>query len=179
MLKKKLLNPDPTVSGFTLLETLIVILLIAILTSIAAPGWLGYLNRQRVSRARSELAQALEQAQTDAQQQNGTRVVAISSNNPPRLEISSTPGEDGNIIELGDQNEGLFIDAGPVAAGAAVASVTFDIKGTVDQTFIFSVTSDRLGPNQDRCVIVATLLGNLVQAEGDDCDLARYTEPND
>lgn len=163
MLKRKLLNSQSTVSGFTLLETLVVIIMIAIVMAIAAPGWLGYLNRQRANRASNELAQALQQAQADAQQQSSAKFVRISSNeDPPSLDIS------GKIVELGDQNEGLSIEAGPVA------SVTFDIKGTVDQEFIFSVTSDRLGPSQNRCVMVTTLLGSIVQANGDDCDLGRY-----
>lgn len=178
MSKRKLLNSVSTNSGFTLLELLVVVILVAILAGIAAPGWLGYLNRQRLTRARNDLIQVLEQAQTDAQQQNSTRVVSISSSNPPQVEVSSTPGADGVIRELGEQNSGLLLVGGPLSSGP-VASVAFDHRGLVDGDsvpFIFSVTSDNLGTDQVRCVIVPNLLGSIIRADDNNCVPTPYRE---
>ncbi|MEM9805927.1 MAG: GspH/FimT family pseudopilin [Cyanobacteria bacterium P01_D01_bin.56] len=170
MVKRKILGLDSNSSGFSLLEVLVVIVLIAIVSAFAAPGWLGYLNRQRIGRARGDLVQALQQAQTDARQRNSPRVVSIASNSPPQIEISA-PGEDGIIVDLGgDQTETLSLTGGPAAA---VPSVTFDFKGQVEDTtvpFVFSVTSSQIQDGGVRCVIVSTLLGNIVQAEGEDCN---------
>lgn len=172
MVKRKILGLDSTSSGFSLLEVLVVIVLIAIVSAFAAPGWLGYLNRQRIGRTRGDLVQALQQAQTDARQRNSPRVVSIASNNPPQIEISA-PGEDGIIVDLGgDQTGALSLTGGPVTGGA-IPSVTFDFKGQVEDTtvpFIFSVTSSQIQNGGVRCVIVSTLLGNIVQAEGEDCN---------
>ena len=172
MAPKKLFRSVSSTSGFSLLEALVVIIMLGVVAAIAAPGWLSYVNRQRINRARTELAQVLQQAQVDARQQNQTRVVKVFSNNPPQLEVSSTPGSNGRVIELGEQNSGLNLEGGPLG-GATVASVTFDYKGTVINSnvpFVFSVTSDETGNNSVRCVVVSTLLGNLVQAEGDACN---------
>lgn len=172
MAQKKLFRPVSSTSGFSLLEALVVIIMLGVVAGIAAPGWLSYVNRQRINRARTELAQVLQQAQVDARQQNQTRVVKVFSNNPPQLEVSSTPDSNGRVIELGEQNSGLNLEGGPLG-GAPVASVTFDYKGTVINSnvpFVFSVTSNETGNSSVRCVVVSTLLGNLVQAEGEDCN---------
>ncbi|MBT9311515.1 pilus assembly FimT family protein [Leptothoe kymatousa] len=171
MAYKKLLRSTSSTAGFSILEMLVIVIMVGILAAIAAPGWLGYLNRQRISRARGELAQALQQAQIDASQQNQTRVVKISSANPPQIEISSTPTAAGRVIELGEQNSELNLTGGGPSGGAA--SVSFDYKGTVTSgnlPFVFSVTSDNASANNVRCVVVSTLLGNLVQAEGNECN---------
>jgi len=40
-------------SGFTLIEVLVVVIIVGILGSIAAPGWLSFLERQRANSVKS------------------------------------------------------------------------------------------------------------------------------
>ncbi|MEM6252390.1 MAG: type II secretion system protein [Cyanobacteria bacterium P01_D01_bin.156] len=179
MAKKRLFKSASSTSGFSLLEALVVVALVGIISAFAGPGWLTYLNRRQVSSARTDLLQALRQAQTDARQQNSSRVVNIvSTTNPPQIQIGSTAGS-GRVVDLGEENAAasLSVNGGSLAGGAA-SSVTFDYKGTLDDDvvpFVFSVTSDKLNDGGVRCVVVTTLLGNLIQAEGDNCNnLAGY-----
>ncbi|WP_414543543.1 Tfp pilus assembly protein FimT/FimU [Nostoc sp. CCY0012] len=53
-------------AGFTLIEMLVVVVMIAVLSAIAAPGWLGFVNRQRLNKANDVVLAALQEAQREA-----------------------------------------------------------------------------------------------------------------
>src|SRR6056297_242976 len=53
-------------AGFTAAEVIIVALIVGVLGAIAAPGWLGFVNRQRLNKANDAVLSALQQAQREA-----------------------------------------------------------------------------------------------------------------
>ncbi len=58
--------------GFTLLEVLVVMIMVGILSAIAAPSWLGFVNNQRISTSQNKIFQAIRVAQSDSKIRNAS-----------------------------------------------------------------------------------------------------------
>ncbi len=65
-LRAKQRLPASSNAGFTMIELIVVVIMIAILSAIAAPGWLAFVNRQRVSKVSDAVSSAIQTAQQEA-----------------------------------------------------------------------------------------------------------------
>ena len=95
--------------GFTLLEVLVVMIMVGILSAIAAPSWLGFVNNQRINASQTKIFQAIKVAQSDAK--------IRSSNNTNRTRIILTTGQTDNAYQIDN-----------VRTGAGLQSLTMPIK---------------------------------------------------
>jgi prepilin-type N-terminal cleavage/methylation domain-containing protein len=161
--------------GFTLIEMLVVVVIVGILGSIAAPGWLGFLNRQRVSSVRSDLLSALREAQDDAKQRSSSRTVIFrTTSQGPVVDVgpdsthvlTQTLGSNVKNIKLNS-----FIGAPNPTNHVAANSIQFDYRGGVSTNSVpFVIQVKTINGSFQNCLIITTLLGGIAEASGDDCN---------
>jgi type IV pilus assembly protein PilA len=99
MLRKRL---DKKEEGFTLIELMVVVLIIAILLAIAIPTFLGARSRAQNRSAQSNLRNALtaeKTAYTDAQSYSSD-TVALQSIEPSLTFVAATPATGANQVEV-------------------------------------------------------------------------------
>lgn len=158
-------NRTSSTAGFTLLEMLVVVIIVGVLASIAAPDWFRYLMGRRVVTVRDEVRQVLEEAQTTAITRREQRVVTFYTNEDlPTVSIGSTYN-DGIQQTLGGES----VRPGMITLSATTDSVTFDYRGTIASSTTVTITPTGQVGGRKSCVKVATLLGSLTTGDGDDC----------
>ncbi len=163
-------------NGFTLIELIVVMLIVSVLTAIAAPSWLALLNRQKLNTATEKIYLYLQDGKNKAQQQNRAyRVSFRNDNGVPQvavnLERNVTLNPSSNMWEnLSEGTTGLTFD---LTDGA---SIIFNHDGTINEDSDINI-NESINVNMvnqasasQRCIVVSTLLGSLRKAEGENCD---------
>lgn len=160
--------------GFTLLELLMVVLMTGILAAIAAPGWLAFLTRARLNTVQDEMLQVLQSAQADAQRTNNPYTVTIGAN-PGNATLTVAPG---TVKFLGAEQirSKLQLEIPDDADGNPATEITFNEKGEVKSTVLPLVLKASLEGTDfsAQCIVFTTLLGNMIAADGDNCDSPSY-----
>lgn len=143
-------------SGFTLIEMLATIVVIGVIAAIAAPNFLGLLNRNRVNEAARQIEGALTEAQRQAIRRG--RQCSISIDTVNKI-ISNPAGGGGCLLSNRNLNDLIRLDTNR-------ATITFSGKGNIDVTprpvLVVSIPN---GTNLQRCVVLDSLLGSQRSGE--------------
>ncbi|NEP19265.1 MAG: type II secretion system protein [Leptolyngbya sp. SIO4C1] len=153
--------------GFTATELLVVIILIGVISAIAAPGWLGYLERRRLTAAQDEIYQALLNAQVKAQQTASIYGVAVREQGD-QVEWSPYASSPSTAAVWESFHPSIRIDqttdvASTPVSGVDVYYLGFDYEGNVanDNEGKGITLSTDTGSDIKRRVAAETILGNL------------------
>jgi prepilin-type N-terminal cleavage/methylation domain-containing protein len=182
--------------GFTLLELIVIVLILGILSSIAAPSWLAFINRQRVRTVNDRVLQSLRLAQSEAKRTKRDITVTFNYDpnpadnpvaDPPTVTFDPPLATGGSTQETGGStqtlNAGGEIQKGQVKLSAAscpvgapctaATALTFNYNGVVDPNnstnpnLPLVVTISNVEGGSKQCVIVETILGGMRTAEGE------------
>lgn len=85
--------PSYLTAGFTVLEIITVVLIVAILAAIAAPGWLSFVNRQRINKANEAILNTLQEAQRQAKKTKLPYHVSFTTDSNKVIKLAIHPNE--------------------------------------------------------------------------------------
>ncbi|MEG4807179.1 prepilin-type N-terminal cleavage/methylation domain-containing protein [Microcoleus sp. F8-D3] len=177
--------------GFTLLEVLVIALIIGIFSSIAAPSWEAFINRQRVRTVNDRVLQTLRTAQSEAKRTKRDITVTFNPTDPPTVTINPTdpatnPPVQTALTTTPPIQTVTFDGGGEIKPGTIILStnapnapsITFNYQGNITSPSIqsstprqitdgFTVTVAPFSGGAKQCVVVETLLGGMRTDEGE------------
>jgi prepilin-type N-terminal cleavage/methylation domain-containing protein len=153
----------PCNKGFTVLELLVVIAMIGILSLVAAPGWLAFVNNQSLAAAQDQAQRLLQDAKRDAthskvtwqvsfREYNGTAQWAI---HPKNANVNALSWQNFDPRVRIDQDETTFVESG------GIWRIQFNYRGHVNGRLGRLTLVLRQGGKAKRCIITSTLIGSI------------------
>lgn len=186
MLIKKTLKSRATAldAGFTMVETLIIILILGIVCAIATPGWLMFINNYRLKVSLDRAYSAIERAQSNAKRDKTSWQVSLKqvgenaqlAVHPADIPPAQIPAHQWKELEDKiqiDPHETTMLEvdeSNKQTADGKIQRVMFNYRGCPVSRSDHDCTNIRaLGTltlshpqlkNSQRCIIISTLLGH-------------------
>ena len=150
--------PPSTDEGFTLIESLVTIIILGVLAAIGIPSLLGWLNNKKIEDVATQVFGALETARSAAVRLNTTCTVTVSG-----TEIVATPASCFQPVPLVRPVDIANIDT----EGLGETDVTFSPRGStslVRNTSVIVIYDNESSNERDmQCIVVANGIGLMRQ----------------
>ena len=159
-------------SGFTLIETITALLMIGILSAIAAPSWFALIKTQHLNIAQDQVYRAMREAQSQAKKEKLTYHASFREQNNNVQWAVHLATIDPSNAKWNDLDPSVQLDVveSTLQLSNGVRRVPFDHIGTVKPPFGRITLSSKSGGKAKRCVIVSTILGAMRTAKDNSCN---------
>lgn len=189
--------PNLSQAGFTLIEMGVVVIIVGILSAIAAPSWINFIEGRRTNAVNEAILQALRQAQSEAKKNKLSYIVGFKTTSQvPQVAIyrAGNTAVWGNLVKDSSiKPEQVILGTNITDTNAAGTSITyasttariisFDYSGNLsspsiddDNPAVVSVgvptgnSSNPVFESTRRCVKIVTLLGTMQTEQKSKCN---------
>jgi len=167
--------------GFTLIEAVVVAIIIGVLSAIAAPSWVAFIDNRRLSIAQDQILRSLQEAQSNAKrdkitwqvsfrENNGVTqwIVLPASTNPIAVTWQNLDSAIRIVDPIVNQNDpdGTTLEFDPTNS---IWRMQFNYRGEANSPLGKIAIATRHGGQRWSCVKVATLLGAIQSATDENC----------
>ncbi|MTJ47642.1 Tfp pilus assembly protein FimT/FimU [Dolichospermum sp. UHCC 0259] len=155
-------------SGFTVIEMMTALLMIGILSAIAAPSWLAFINVHHLNIAQDQVYRAMREAQSQAKKEKLTYHASFREQNNILQWAVHAATIDPSNAQWNDLDASVKLDTESTLdqLSNGVRRVQFDYIGSVPLNQQGRITlSPKSGGKVKRCVIVSTILGAMRTAK--------------
>ena len=163
--------------GFTLLETLVLLLIIGILVAVGAPSGLNFLRSQRLYTAQNQIHRAMREAKSNAVKHKSTWQVSIREQDElVQLVVHSSRQSFDEVIwqtlpqyiYLADENT-TFYQYPSSSSYSGIYRVQFNYHGNTNGRLGKVTIHAKNSEDIKVCVIVSTLVGGMRTDRGKGC----------
>jgi prepilin-type N-terminal cleavage/methylation domain-containing protein len=146
-------------AGFTMMEMMVIIMIVGILSAIAAPAWVQFSKRQRLNQARNGVLSVIQQAQTQAKKTKRTYSISFrvnsSTNIPEYIIYQGTPST------TNPSNSWTTSTSGWIALGDTVVLKSRQVFLYTNLTSLTTVTAYNTTTTDKQIVQTATGSGTI------------------
>lgn len=157
-------NANKNSQGFTLIETLTIVVIIGILSAISVPSFLGLLNRNKVNDAISKVQGALQEAQREAIRRGTSCPVTLNTSilNTTNKTITSPCLITGarDLCDKRDNSDNCIKSTVAVATNlSGTPPITFHLRGNTNNMGTIVLYTINGSNQQMKCLTISNPIG--------------------